>query len=80
MPLLLDQVNPRALNVLTIHAEVEGIAKSDLFEDFLDEAARRGITFGPLGELLPALGDIPPGTIAEEPLHGREGVLCVQAA
>ena len=78
--LLLDQVNPRALNVLTIHAEVEGIAKSDLFEDFLNEAAQRGITFVPLGELLPALDDIPPGTISEESLYGREGVLCVQAA
>jgi len=77
---LLDHISPSNLNVLTIHAEVEGIAKSDLFEDFLNEAIRRGITFVPLGELLPALDDIPPGTIAEESLSGREGVLCVQAA
>lgn len=77
---LLDQVQAEKLNVLTIHAEVEGLAKSRLFEAFLDEAAGRGITFAPLGDLLPDVASIPRGRIADAEVGGRDGRVCVQAA
>jgi len=77
---LLGLVDPKRLNVLTIHAEVEGIAKSELFDEFLNEAIRKEITFVPLGELLPDSADIEIGTVAEERVDGRDGLVCVQAA
>jgi undecaprenyl phosphate-alpha-L-ara4FN deformylase len=76
---LLDKVEPRRLNVLTIHAEVEGIAKSELFAAFLIEAERRGISFAPLGELLPGIENIEVGTVVEKRISGRDGLVCVQA-
>ena len=77
---LLRMVDPQRLNVLTIHAEVEGIAKSKLFEEFLNEAKRRSIAFVPLGELLPDAADIEVGAVAEQRIAGRDGPVCVQAA
>lgn len=77
---LLDLIETQSLNVLTIHAEVEGIAKQALFRDFLDAAAQRGISFVPLGRLLPEAGEIPLGSIEDGSVEGRDGVLCLQAA
>lgn len=76
---LLDRLRPGALNVLTIHAEVEGIARAGLFERFLDQAAGQDVHFVPLGALLPPRQEIPLGAIEQRPLPGREGVLCQQA-
>ena len=76
---LLDQIRPGQLNVLTIHAEVEGIAKSDLFEEFLGSAAKRNIEFVPLGDLLPEQSSVPAGRIKQGSTPGRQGQLCVQA-
>ncbi len=76
---LLDLIRPEGLNVLTIHAEVEGIARADLFEDFLQRAAVRRLRFLPLGELLPAVAEIPSGTIEAGLIPGREGDVCLQA-
>ena len=75
---LLGLLKPRGLNVLTIHAEVEGIACRPLFEDFLDAAVRQGVSPVPLGELLPAAGEIPSGVLETARLSGREGWLSVQ--
>jgi undecaprenyl phosphate-alpha-L-ara4FN deformylase len=77
---LLDQIQPGELNVLTIHAEVEGIAKSQLFEEFLCAAARRSIEFVPLGRLLSEADVIPRGRIEQGSVAGRQGRLCVQAS
>lgn len=77
---LLDQIRPGQLNVVTIHAEVEGIVKNELFEEFLREAARRNIEFVPLGSLLPETSAIPHGRIEQGTIPGRQGRLCVQAA
>lgn len=77
---LLDQIEKQKLNVLTIHAEVEGIAKQGLFQEFLDASARRGISFVPLSELLPDTDEIPLGSIEAGSLEGRDGLLCLQAA
>jgi len=77
---LLNLVDTSRLNVLTIHAEVEGIAKSELFDGFLTEAKSRKMSFVPLGELLPDLKAIAIGAVAEEYIQGRDGRVCVQAA
>ncbi|MEJ2452390.1 MAG: polysaccharide deacetylase family protein, partial [Gammaproteobacteria bacterium] len=76
---LLDLIRPGQLNVLTIHAEVEGIICADMFEDFLQRARDRKLEFAPLGELLPAVDAIPTGRVEIGRLSGREGSLCLQA-
>jgi len=75
---LLDMIEPDSLNVLTIHAEVEGIVCANLFDDFLILARERNIEFVPLGELLPDGNDIPSGRIRIGSLPGREGTMCLQ--
>ncbi len=75
---LLAMIKPGRLNVLTIHAEVEGQSKTILFDKFLDEAARRNIRLVPMGELLPKPEDIPEGKITQGSVAGREGVFCMQ--
>lgn len=75
---LLSRLKAGALNVLTIHAEVEGIARSNLFIRFLDLAKERQVCFLPLGDLLPALDMIPTGSIRFEPVTGRDGAVCQQ--
>lgn len=75
---LLDMFRPDGLNVLCIHAEVEGVAKADLFEDFLVRARDRGIRFERLGETLMAQGALRPAETRMEALPGREGLLCRQ--
>lgn len=77
---MLDLIKPGQLNVLTIHAEVEGIARQSLFREFLDEAKRRSIRFVPLGELMPEIDKIPVGDVTSGPIEGRAGQFCVQAA
>jgi undecaprenyl phosphate-alpha-L-ara4FN deformylase len=68
------------LNVLTIHAEVEGISHRDLFGDFVARALKGGIEFVPLGELLPVGASWPEDTIELRKIPGREGVLACQAS
>ncbi len=75
---LLDLIRPGRLNVLTIHAEVEGIGCLDLFRDFLDTAGQRHIEFRPLGDMLFPDGRIEEGTISTTEVPGREGWLSCQ--
>ena len=75
---LLDLVKPDQLNVLTIHAEVEGIFCHKLFADFLVQAHSRDIKFKPLGRLLPPAAEIEPGTITKITQPGREGWIAAQ--
>jgi undecaprenyl phosphate-alpha-L-ara4FN deformylase len=75
---LLSLIIPNKLNVLTIHAEVEGIVCEKLFDDFLSNAHSRNILFVPLGNLLE---DYPPEkntTIIAGEIPGREGWVCRQ--
>jgi undecaprenyl phosphate-alpha-L-ara4FN deformylase len=77
---LLSLLRPNALNVLTIHAEVEGIICADLFEQFLQQAQQRQVRFVPLVQLLPEQREqIPVGKIELQEIVGREGWVCVQA-
>ena len=76
---MLSLIKPGRLNVITIHAEVEGIARAALFGEFLPMALARGIRFVPLGELLPARDSLPVGTVEAAPVPGREGLVCRQS-
>ena len=77
---LLDQLKPDAFNVLTIHAEVEGISCNTLFRDFLAEVLQRGWKVLPLGALLPTdLNTLPTGRVVPFTQPGREGWIAAQA-
>ncbi|HCO93756.1 MAG TPA: 4-deoxy-4-formamido-L-arabinose-phosphoundecaprenol deformylase [Phycisphaerales bacterium] len=70
---LLAECSEDRLNVLTIHAEVEGIACFEMFDKFLKAAEAQGISFLPLGVLL---DDCPaPGSsgVVHDTISGREG-------
>lgn len=70
---LLSLFRPGKLNVLTIHAEVEGIACKGVFTEFLEKANNRGIQFQPLGDLLQNHQMKKTGTIYKVIMPGREG-------
>jgi len=77
---ILGRFRPGALNVYTVHAEVEGIVMAGEFRHLLQGARRQGIRFRPLGQLLPErLEALPAGRICRGELPGREGWLGVQA-
>lgn len=77
---LLSLIKPGQLNVLTIHAEVEGMSRQTLFRQFLELAEQHKISFTPLGQLLPENpDDIPLSKIKLDSIQGREGSLCWQA-
>jgi undecaprenyl phosphate-alpha-L-ara4FN deformylase len=75
---ILSLLDDRALNVYTIHAEVEGIIMAPLFESFIISALEKGIHFCPLSELLPAEEVIPVGKVSRGTIAGREGWLGCQ--
>lgn len=75
---ILSLLNLSGLNVLTIHAEVEGIAKLDLFGDFLKKAKAKGVSFVPLGDLLADTASISRASIVAKEIPGREGWLAYQ--
>jgi len=75
---LLSRLQPDHLNVLTVHAEVEGLARRRLFENFLRQAQMRAVTFVPLGELLPDPAEISTGGIAPRDIPGRAGWVACQ--
>jgi undecaprenyl phosphate-alpha-L-ara4FN deformylase len=75
---LLSLIRPGKLNALTIHAEVEGIIRRDLFDDFLKQCRDRGISVQPLGRLLKNRERIPGASIHLEEIDGREGPLAIQ--
>jgi undecaprenyl phosphate-alpha-L-ara4FN deformylase len=75
---LLDSLRADRLNVLTIHAEVEGVARTTLFAEFLDECKARHVRLQALGDVLT---DNPPreiDAIAQAPVAGRDGDVCWQ--
>ncbi len=78
---ILSLLRPGDLNVLTIHAEVEGISRISLFQQFLSLAKSQKIQLRPLYHLLPdGQTTIPQGKIEQRPIAGREGHVCWQAA
>jgi undecaprenyl phosphate-alpha-L-ara4FN deformylase len=78
---ILDRFREQALNVYTIHAEVEGILMAQDFRQLLADARQRNIDFKPLGDLLPEFfNTLPVGHVRRGALEGREGWLGVQGA
>jgi undecaprenyl phosphate-alpha-L-ara4FN deformylase len=75
---LLGRLSPERTDILTIHAEVEGIACAALFEDFLLRARAHGVALRALGELVDLEAPLPEGRIELGEIPGREGSLAVQ--
>jgi undecaprenyl phosphate-alpha-L-ara4FN deformylase len=77
---LFGRMHPRDLNVLAIHAEVEGIGQRPEFERYLDRAAREGWSFVPLGALAADAGAAPHASIERGAIPGRQGWVAQQSA
>ncbi|EFK09668.1 polysaccharide deacetylase [delta proteobacterium NaphS2] len=75
---MLSQITGTGLNVLTIHAEVEGIACLDMFERFLLSLRSMGGNMVPLGQLLKHTTHIETAVIEPREMPGREGWLACQ--
>lgn len=72
---MLEGIRPGQLNVLTVHAEVEGIGCAEMFEAFLQLAEKRDVRFIPLGELLEPGASLPTDTLAQGTVAGRAGAV-----
>jgi len=75
---LLGKIRPGRLNVLTIHAEAEGIVCLDMFGEFLKLATERGFEFVPLGDIVRDACPLPDGAIEIAEIPGREGWIARQ--
>ncbi len=75
---LLELFRPEGLNVLCVHAEVEGVAKAGMFEEFLVMAKDRGVQFARLDAVLKSQNRLRSAGVDMRPLPGREGLLCFQ--
>lgn len=64
-------------HVLTIHAELEGLAYRGLLEDFIRQARKAGVEFCRLRDLLP-ISPLPRHEIDFAELPGRSGTLAIQ--
>ena len=70
---ILSLIDPAGMNGLTIHAEVEGIARHELFRNFIKTFQSKGGTFVPLGTVLSERGARLQAPVVSGPLPGREG-------
>ena len=78
---MLALIKPDQLNVLTIHAEVEGMVCATMFDEFLTKAKAKHIRFVPMLDLLPEdISTLPVDSVTTAPLPGREGWVCWQAS
>ena len=75
---LIKMIKPKCLNILTIHAEVEGNACFSMFEDFLNKAEKNNIAFKPLGEILSRTNKIDRSSIYKSTTKGRDGWIACQ--
>jgi undecaprenyl phosphate-alpha-L-ara4FN deformylase len=76
---MLSLLEPAKLNVLTIHAEVEGIACLEMFEQFVKSAISKGFVFVPLKVLFEEYPQSEPAAIVEKEIPGRHGWVCCQS-
>jgi undecaprenyl phosphate-alpha-L-ara4FN deformylase len=75
---MLSLMGPEKLNVLTVHAEVEGIICLEMFDRFLKMAQSIGAEVVPLKDLLTATQRIRRSTVAAREIPGREGWVSCQ--
>jgi len=76
---LLSLVDREKLNVLTIHAEVEGIVCLDMFDRFINMAQSKGASFVPLGAFLSDSLTPNRAIITAKEIPGREGWVSCQS-
>ena len=71
----------QSLNVLTIHAELEGMAFIEWFTQFIDDSIAKGITFAPVetiaNELLTQKDTLPKLPMIQGMVDGRAGTLAM---
>ncbi len=77
---LLSAMSSNKLNVLTIHAEVEGILCEKLFDKFLSKARAKDISFVRLGDLLAVHPPAKQSGIIAKEIPGREGWVGCQSS
>ncbi len=77
---LFSHLRPGQLNILTIHAEVEGIVHKAMFADFIRLVQKKGYSFVPLGKIVKEAKneDIAIASIQEQIIPGREGWISIQ--
>lgn len=71
-------MKPEDLNILTVHAEVEGISCAKMFDQFLKKARTKGISFVPLGSFLKENIPVANASIVPGKISGREGWISIQ--
>ena len=76
---MLSLLEPAKLNVLTIHAEAEGIACLEMFEQFVKSVISKGSAFVPLGFLLEEYPQSEPAAIVAKEIPGRHGWVSCQS-
>jgi undecaprenyl phosphate-alpha-L-ara4FN deformylase len=76
---LFSLLAPEKLNVLTVHAEVEGMALLPTFRSFLKTARSRQMAFAPLGAFLAHGPVFDLGAIVAKEIPGRDGWVSWQA-
>lgn len=79
-PFLLSLIKPGRLNVLTVHAEAEGIRCADLFDGFIQQALDQKIRILPLGRLLEKFPSGDSDRIIQKEIQGRQGKIAFQSA
>ena len=84
MPDYLSLLDAGQTNVLTLHAEIEGMGKRALFRALLRTCAERDVQFIRLDDLAHALladrDSIPVRDQILAPIDGRSGTVATQAA
>ena len=76
-------LRPDRLNVLTLHAEIEGMGRRAIFREFLGACRRSGVAFVRLDaearSLLSGRSSVPVCEQAMAPIDGRSGLVATQA-
>lgn len=76
---MLSLIKCETLNVLTIHAEVEGIFNLEMFDRFIKMAQLRKAIFTPLGELMKDFPPLDRAAVIAKEIPGRAGWVAYQA-
>lgn len=75
---ILSLIKPGEINVLTIHAEVEGISRLGLFKEFIRSTLLKKIKVVALGELLNNDFPIVKSSVVMDEIPGRDGWIARQ--
>ena len=82
VPHLMSLLRPDALNVFTLHAEIEGMGRRTIFQQLLAAVKTAGVAVVSLEEaahqLLTQRGSIPVCELVQAEIDGRSGLLAVQ--